>query len=199
MYHALNWSFYLWFLFIFIIAVALFMPLQMRISFNNLRKDNSVYLELEIFIGDSLKLTGLEKTILLDESMEAIVRSKRGWEPFKKEHLQKTLLLVYRFMQTLRWVAADIKIKIGTGDSAWTAMLVGFLRQLSAMASARFFRAMPFAKKPLILVYPSFEQRTLLFSCSLKFFVHGTSAIYYTLLVLWEHLRIKLYEGGTMK
>ncbi|NMB41547.1 MAG: DUF2953 domain-containing protein [Firmicutes bacterium] len=193
------WFFYLLFLLLFILASILLIPFQLRISFNNLRKDNSASLELEIFIGDSLKLTGFEKTFFLDESMEAIVRAKRGWEPFKKEQLRKTLLLVYRFMQTLRWVTADIKIKIGTGDSAWTAMLVGFLRQLSAMAFARFFWAMPFAKKPLILVYPSFEQRTLLFSCSFKFFVHGTSAIYYTLLVLWEHLRIKLYEGGTMK
>ena len=186
MYHALNWSFYLWFLFIFIIAVALFMPLQMRISFNNLRKDNSVSLKVEIFLPGSLKVACFNKKIMLYEDIGKKLLTKDSLIFFEKGSYKKILSLLCWIFKHFNLISLEIKAKIGTGDAAWTAMIVAFLRKLPEIIYPFFHRRMFFEKRPCILIYPSFSGRELIFFCSIKFYIKGIVILYCAVFFLWQ-------------
>lgn len=186
-------SFYLWFLFLFVAVIILWLPLQIRISMNNLRKDNSVSLEMEIFILGRVKLFRWKKHFLvtenvffLSEMLASIAERGRWWKELSTIRLRKILFLMYRFILALKWRQLDIYVKLGAGDAAWTGVLTGLLRYLSAMVSADLSKRFHLENRPRILVYPSFLQKETNFSLLMVFYTSGAVLIYHSTLLLWE-------------
>lgn len=187
-------SFYFWFPFLFIFLLLL-LPLEIRISFDNLRKDKGISLQLVVLFWGKVKLWQLQRTFPAGLKMTsfwqqayALAEGKADWYKSGKVKLQKITFLVYRFMRAIIWKKFDLKVKLGTGDPAWTALFTGFLRYLSGRGSPHVLRLLSFRKgsRPRFLVYPSFLEREFLFLLSVEFTASGLKILYYTVKIFWE-------------
>ncbi len=198
--YALHWSCYLWFLFLFIIALALFFPFRVRISFNNLRKNNSVSMKVEIFVPGSSRSVSFNKEISPYVNIAKVFFIKDSNMFFTKGSVTKIKAFLCRAFGRLKLVSLEIKAKVGTGDAAWTALLVTLLRQLAVIVFLPCFPRMQFSeKRPCILVYPSFGQREFIFFVAMKFYARGTDILFYTFWYFWETtFRTKIQYLGRM-
>jgi len=190
-------SFYLLFLFLFILSSILLLPLRIRISIDNLRENNSVSSQLEIFILGRIKAARLRKELLVDKNTDKLLAGIDRWKALWKKpgeiRLRQILNLANRFIHTVRWKAVDVKAKVGAADAAWTGVLTGFLRQLAAIVSNYFFQALSLEKRPRLLIYPSYGQKEFVFSIVVEFYTNGFITLYYSILIMWEAVfRVKI-------
>jgi len=178
MLNTMSSSFYFWFLLFFVLIFPFFLPLWIRISFHNLRKDNSVSFELEISLLNSLRMFLYKKNFsptVNEENLEnflkylprfsnIVYQRKLYWISFSKlKHI-----LDY-FLSSFTWERMDILCKLGTGDPAATGIITGFLRFISSVVSYHIINSFTFTgKKPRILMYPSFLKRELFFFISIN-------------------------------
>ncbi|MGI5823502.1 MAG: DUF2953 domain-containing protein [Dethiobacteria bacterium] len=187
-------SFYFWFPFLFVFLL-FFLPFKIRISFDNLRQDKSISLQLIVFLWGKATLFKLQrnfpaglKTTYFAELAGTLTAEKSGWQKDSKKSLQKISLLVFDFMQAVVWRKFALKVRLGTGDAAWTALLTGFLRYLSGRGSPHILRLLTFEKdsRPFFLVYPAFQDQEFVFLLTTEFTAGGLKIIYYTVRIFWE-------------
>lgn len=187
-------SLFLGSLFLFIILLFL-LPVEVRITIDNLRKDKSISLQLIILFWGKVKLRQIKRIFPAAfqinsflEQCNALVKEKEEWYKSGKAQLQKTAGAVYHLMRTAIWKKFDLKVKLGSGDPAWTALLTGFLRYLSGRGSPHVLRLLSFkkGKRPLFLFYPSFLEREYIFLLSVEFTVSGLKLIYYSVKIFCE-------------
>ena len=189
-------SFYLWFPFLFVFLFFL-LPYKIRISFDNLRQDKSISFELIVFLWGKAALFKLQRNFpagfritYFEELANTLAAEKSGWHKDGKKGLQKIPLPVFDFMQAVVWEQFTLKVKLGTGDAAWTALLTGFLRYLSGRGSPHILRLLTFEKgsRPFLLVYPAFQEQELTFLLTAGFKAGALKIIYYTIKIYWEIL-----------
>lgn len=190
----LQKSFCFWFPFLFLFLLFL-LPLEIRISFDNLRQDKGISLQMAALLWGRVTLFKLLRTFpagfkitSFSELADALVAEKDSWYKSEKKRLQKIVSLVYCYMQSVTWKDFDLVLKIGTGDPAWTALLTGFLRCLFGWGSPRVTRLLSFKKgnRPRFLVYPSFQESEFVFLLSVEFVTGGLRTLYYVLKVFGE-------------
>jgi len=188
---ALPLSFYLWFLFFVLLPAILFLPLKIRISFDNLRKDSSVSFQLSFYLPGPILIGRFKKNIFIPKIKVAsglTLQSiwKNYWGILTKTRLHKLLFIACRFALASRWKVIDIKIKVGTGEAAWTGLLTGLLRQVAAVVSGYLFQVLSMEQRPRLLVYPSFGPKGFVFSFHVEFYASIISIFYYSTLLFYE-------------
>lgn len=188
------WSFYFLFPFLFVFLL-FFLPCKIRISFDNLRQDKGISLQLIVLFWGKVTLFKLQKNFpaglkatCLGELFNTLTAEKISWPESSKKRLQTIIFLVFDFMQAVVWKQFALKVKLGTGDAAWTALLTGFLRYLSGRGSPHIMRLLTFGKdsRPFFLVYPAFQKHEFIFLLTAEFTAGSLKIIYYTARIFWE-------------
>ena len=184
---------FLGFLFLFVILLFL-LPVEIRITIDNLRKDKSISLQLIILFWGKIKFWQVKRIFPAAFQINSFLKQchalleKEEWYKSGKAQLQKTAGAVYRLMRAAIWKKLELQVKLGVGDPAWTALLTGFLRYLSGRGSPHVLRLLSFKKesRPRFLFYPSFLEREFIFLISVEFTVSGLKLIYYSVKIFCE-------------
>lgn len=196
--------FFFGFLFLLFLLLAL-VPIETRITIHNLRQDKVVFGQLAVLLGGIIKFWQVNKTFPVTFRLDSLLEQGLAWFRVKddcykssKMLLQKTAVLVYRFMHACVWNKLDLQVKLGLGDPARTALFTGLLRYLSGRGTPQVLRLLPFKKekKPHFLFYPSFLKYEFVFSLSVSFTTSGLRLIYYSIKMILLH---KLYLQGIHK
>jgi hypothetical protein len=192
-------SFYAWFLFLFVLLIPFFLPLWIRISFHNLRKDNIVSVELEIKLFKKLRLFLFKKifsSALNDENLKNVYKYLSQLKEIVhrrklyKESFLRLYDLAYLFASSLSWQRLDIFCKFGTGDPASTAILTGSLRFLASVISYRIYKILTFSEnKPRILIYPFLLKKEFIFFSSFEINTSGARIFLILLNIAWKLIK----------
>ena len=183
------------FLFLFITLFLMLLPVEIRITIDNLRKDNSISGQFIVSFGEKIKLLQIKKTFpatleigsFLNQCLE-LWKERGKWYKSGKEMLSKTAAIVYRLMRAGIWKKFDLRIKFGCLNPAQTALLTGFLRYISGRGTPHILHFLSFRRggRPRFLFYPSFQKNEFVFLFAVEFTVSGLKLLYYGIKILYE-------------
>lgn len=180
------------FLFIFLL---LLLPVEIRITIDNLRKDKSISGLLIVLFGGKIKLLQTKKTFpallqvdsFLKQCFE-LWREKEEWFKSGKMRLKKIAGTIYSIMRAGTWKKLDLHIKLGNGDPSQTAFLTGLLRYVSGRGTPHVMQLLSFKKacRPRFLFYPSFQKHEFVFLFTVEFTLSGLKLVYYGAKIFYE-------------
>lgn len=189
--------FYLCFLLFFFFITFMLIPLTIRIKIDNWRKNNCISLEIKLLFFS------IHRTYYLSKAKEftshQITASKffllkKFLDEQNYRQLLDTLLnslpIFHRQLKKISWRCLDLKLKLGTGNPAETALIMGSLHGICSILSLYLVNDYSFQKQPLFLLYPSFTAKMLYFELFLEF---KTSMV--RLLHLGLYLRAYFFLG----
>ena len=175
-------------------ALFLFIPLEIRITIDNLRHDKSISGQLVVLWGGKVKF-GQAKIAFpailgpgpfSKKSIAFFVREdgryKRG-----KIYLQGIAGALNRLLiHTCVWERLDLQVRLGVGDPARTALLIGFLRFLLGWGLPYTQSLLVFknGNRPRFLFYPYFPGNKCIFLLSAVFKINSLKFIYQRIRIL---------------
>ncbi len=166
--------FYLCFLLFFFFITLMLIPLTIRIKIDNWRKNNCISLEIKLLFFSIHKTYYLSKYFTAPKSTASKFFSLKKILDEQNYHklldiFLNSLAIFHRQLKKFTWRRLDLKLKLGTGNPAGTALIMGSLHGTCSILSVYLGKYYSFQKQPLFLLYPSFTARMLYFELLLEF------------------------------
>lgn len=157
-------SLYFWFLFLSFFLAIVVVPFTIRIKINNWRKNNSISLEIKFLFFALHKTFGFSRFSVATQNIASRIFFFQDINS-----LFAGLAFFNRQLKALNWRYLSLKITIGNGNPAETALIAGSLLGTSGFLSRYLKKHYSFKKQPRFFIYPSFTARIFYFDLLFAF------------------------------